>query len=275
MIRKIFAIISGVLAGGLLSSAISAGVKFRFPEEFESLDWGVLIWGEHWFLRALVSLICTAWAGFVAGVIGREKGKILAIIAVLPGWILWACTEYIALTGHFPLFSVGDVYVSIGNKLSMGFIIIAMFPVAWIAGSEGEIIGQEFSTHFDSRKYTLLGIKWYHYFWIPIVLQLILVEGSYAGLYFLTWLKALWKAGFSIFNWIIPGIFTLALWGTLYLMGIGMMKAYLILAGFEEIPSKGKAFIKVVKYAIGFQVIAAALQSLIQYLHFLIGKWLS
>ena len=275
MIRKLFAIISGLLAGGLLSSAISTGLRYRFPDEFESFDWGMLIWGEHWFLRTLVSLVCAAWAGYIAGVIGREKGKELAIIAVLPSWAFWAYTEYMALTGHFPLFDVGDFYVSIGNKLAMGFIIIAMFPVAWIAGSQGEIIGQEFSTHFDSRKYTLLGIKWYHYIWIPIVLQLILLQGSYAGLYFLTWLKALWKAGFSIFHWIIPGIFTLALWGTLYLMGIGIMKTYLILAGFEEVPSKGKAFIKVLQYAIGFQIVAGALQYLIEYLHFLIGKWLT
>jgi hypothetical protein len=136
-------------------------------------------------------------------------------------------------------------------------------------------IGKEFAEHFDSRRYTLLGIKWYHYIWIPIVLHLILLQGSYAGLYFLTWLKVLWKAGFSIFQWIIPGIFTFALWGTLYLMGIGIYKAYLILAGLESVPSKGKAFIKVLQYAIGFPLIAAALQYLIEYLHYIIGKWMS
>ena len=89
MVRKFFAIISGILAGGLLSSAISAGLKFRFPYEFASYDWGILIWGEHWFLRALVSLICVAWAGFMAGLVGRDKGRILAIFAVLPSWIFF------------------------------------------------------------------------------------------------------------------------------------------------------------------------------------------
>ena len=274
MIRKFFAIITGVTAGALLSMAIGTGLLRRFPDEFKSATWGVL-WGEHWFLRALASMICSAWAGFITGIIAREKGKILAIVAVLPSWIIWIIAEYTALTGHFPLFTIDDIYVSLGNKISMGFIILAMFPVAWHSGAQGEIIGREYSTFFDSRKHTLLGIKWYNYTWLPIVLYLIVLQGSFAGLYFLTWLKTLWKSGFSFFGSIIPSIFTFMIYGTLYLMAIGVQKTYLILAGFEEASSKGKAAIKVIQYAIGFQILAGILQSTIEYIHYLITKWLS
>jgi len=275
MIRKIFAIISGALAGWLLSMAIGAGLQHRFPDEFKSFNWGVLLWGEHWFLRALVSLISSAWAGFITGVIARQKGKTFAIIEVLPSWIIWVTAEYTAMTGYFPLFNIGDFYVSLGNKISMGFIILAMLPVAWYAGAQGEIIGQKYSTFFDSRKHTLLGIKCYHYFWFPIVLYLIVLQGAFAGLYFLTWLKALWKSGFSFFGSIIPTIFTLMIFGTLYIMAIGVQKTYLILAGFEEVASKGRAAVKVIQYAIGFQIIAVILQFAIEYIHYLIAKWLS
>lgn len=140
MIRKFFAITTGVIAGALLSMAIGAGLQHRFPDTFKSATWGVL-WGEHWFLRALASIISSAWAGFITGIIAREKGKILAIVAVLPSWILWVIFEYTALTGHFPIFAIDDIYVSLGNKISMGFIILAMFPVAWHSGTQGEIIG--------------------------------------------------------------------------------------------------------------------------------------
>ena len=269
MIRKLFAIICDVLAGSLLSSAIGSGLRYRFPDEFESLDWGALIWGEHWFLRAVVTILCTFWAGFMAGLIGREKGKFLAIIAVLPGWILWVFVEYAALTGYFPFFDAGEIYVSIGNKISIGFAILAMLPVAWVSGANGEMVGEEFSTHFDSRKHTLLGIRWYHYIWIPFVLNLIIMQGSFAGFYFLTWVKVVWKAGFSIFGSIVPAIFTLMLYGTLYLMGIGVIKTYLILAGFEEINSKRTVAVKVLQYAIGFQVMAMALQYVIEYVHYM------
>lgn len=274
MIRKFFAIITGVIAGALLSMAIGAGLLHRFPDEFKLTTWGVL-WGEHWFLRALASIICSAWAGFITGIIAREKGKILAVVAVLPSWIFWVIAEYTALTGHLPLFNTGDFFISLGNKISMGFIILAIFPVAWHSGAQGEIIGQEYSAFFDSRKHTLLGIKWYHYTWLPIVLYLIVLQGSFAGLYFLTWLKALWKTGFSLLGSIIPTIFTLMIYGTLYLMAIGVQKTYLILAGFEEFSSKGRAAVKVIQYAIGFQIIAGILQSVIEYIHYLIAKWLS
>lgn len=275
IMRKLFAIISGAIAGLLLSMAIGVGLQHRFPDEFKSFNWGLLFWGEHWFLRALASLLSSAWAGFIAGIIGREKGKILAIITVLPSWIIWVIAEYAVLTGHFPLFNIGDIYVSLGNKIFMGFIILGMLPVAWYSGEQGEIIGQEYSTYFDSRKHTLLGIKWYHYIWLPIVLYLIVIQGSYVGLYFLIWMKALWKSGFHFYISIIPTIFTLMLYGTLYLMAIGVIKTYLILAGFEEVHPKSRAVAKVLQYAIGFQIIAVALQSLIEYIHYLLAKWLS
>ena len=101
------------------------------------------------------------------------------------------------------------------------------------------------------------------------------MQGSFAGFYFLTWVKAVWKACFSIFGSIVPTIFTLMIYGTLYLMGIGVIKTYLILAGFEEINSKRTAAVKVLQYAIGFQVIAMALQYGIEYVHYTIIKWLS
>ena len=275
MIRKILAVLSGSIAGSLLSMAICAGLRYRFPDEFKSLDWGILLWGEHWFLRAVVSLMCAAWAGFIAGIIGRERGSILAIVAVLPSWIIWVIAEYAALTGTLPFFDIGEFYVSLGNKISMGVIILAMLPIAWNSGTQGQIIGQDYADYFDSRRHTLLGIKWYHYIWLPILMYLIVMQGSYIGLYFLLWMKALWKSGFNMLASIIPTIFTLMLYGTLYLMGIGVKKTYLILAGFDEVVSRGTATKQVLRYAIGYQIIAVALQSLIEYIHFLIGKWFS
>jgi hypothetical protein len=273
--RKLFAVISSAIAGLLFSMAIGVGLQHRFPDEFKSFNWGALLWGEHWFLRTLASLVSSAWAGFIAGVIGRKKGKLLAVIAVLPSWIVWVIAEYAALTGNLLPFNIDDIYVSLGNKIFMGLIIIGMLPTAWYSGQQGQIIGQEYSPHFDSRKHTLLGIKWYHYIWLPIVLYLIVVQGSYVGLYFLTWMKTLWKSGFNFLGSIIPTIFTLILYGTLYLMATGVIKTYLILAGFEKVHPKRKAIAKVLQYAIGFQIIAVALQSLTEYTHYLLARWLS
>ena len=275
--RVFFGILCGVLAGALLSSSMSAGLYYRFPDEFSTNAWGVFIWGEHWFIRAIVSVICAFWAGFISGLISRKNGCYTGIVAVAPSWMLWVGMAYIALTGNIPFFQrgVNEVYLSLGNKLSIGFILLALFPAAWLGGKHGELYGQNYSEHFDSRPRSLLGIKWYHYLWIPIILFLVLKQGAYVGLYFLVWLKALWKTGmsFKIFSYIIPAIFTIALYGTLYLMGQGIINSYRILAGFEVVDSSRKAFMLILKYAIGYQVLAAILQAIIQAIHFFLGKW--
>lgn len=277
--RKLLAIVSGIVAGYLLSSSMTAGLRFRFPDEFAANEWGVLLWGEHWFIRFLVSSICAAWAGFIAGLIGRDKGKLLGILAVTPGWLIWVIAIHVSLTGHLPFIESALIYsyASLGNKISMATIILAMFPIAWVAGQYGEMLGQENAKHFDSRCHTLLGIKWYHYFWLSIVIHLIVMQGSYVGLYFLEWLKVLWKTDFifSFFAYIIPGIFTVMLYGTLYIMWLGISKTYLILAGFENVSLDESTTLKILKYALGFPIMATILQSIIQFIHYSIAKWVS
>lgn len=279
--------ICGVLAGFLLRCSITAGMYYRFPEEMPRETWGML-WGEHWFIRTAISIICTAWGGFIVGLITRKKGGYIASFASLPSLLLWAGFAfivfaginfysiktqwvqfaYIFITGINPFSSNTpyEFYVSIGNKISIGIILLATLPVSWYTGLIGEQQAHIVANHFDSRSHTLLGIKWYHYFWIPILLHFILMQASYAGFYFLVWLKVLWKsaARFNLFSYVIPGIFTMGVYATLYLMAKGVFKAYEILAGFETVESKGKAFWLVLKYALGYQIIATICQAGIQ-----------
>jgi len=110
-----------------------------------------------------------------------------------------------------------------------------------------------------------------------MIIYLIIMQGSYSGLYFLTWIKALRKLVVDPFflGAIIPTVFTFALYGTIFLMAKGVHRAYMILAGFENITSKRKMAIKVLKYAVGYQAIAMVLQIGIEYVHYTLGKWLS
>jgi hypothetical protein len=48
--------------------------------------------------------------------------------------------------------------------------------LACYGGSAGEEEGKAMAEHFDSRRFTLLGIKWYHYLWLPILIQLQLTQ---------------------------------------------------------------------------------------------------
>lgn len=281
MIRKIFAIFCGIIAGLLFSMAITSGLQYRFPDDFKNQEWGIFFWGEHWFLRVLTSIISAAWAGFIAGLIGRDRGKILGIGTIFPSWVLWLIVAYTAYTGHVPFLAVDDpLYISLGNKIATAIVLLAIGPIAWFAGQEGEIVGQQYASHFDGRPLTLLGIRWYHHLWLPFILYLIIMQGAYVGFYFLSWFKILWKtqadAGvFSFLPNLIPTVFTFALLGTLLIMWNGLRNAYFILAGFDPITSLSNRTVQVTKYLLGYQLIAVIIQSTIEYIHFFLSKWLN
>ncbi len=281
MIRKIFALFCGVIAGMLLSMAIDSGLQYRFPDEFKNKEWGVFIWGEHWFLRVVASVISAAWAGFIAGVVARDRGKLLGIAAIFPSWSLWLIVAYTAFTGHVPFLNDYDApYISLGNKIAIVTLLFVIGPVAWLTGQEGEIVGQQYASHFDSRPRSLLGLKWYHHIWLPLILYPIIMQSAYVGFYFLTWFKILWKthanAGvFSILPSLIPTIFTFALLGTLFIMWNGLRSAYFILAGLNPISSISVRTKQVAKYLLGYPIIAVILQSIIEYIHFFLAKWLN
>lgn len=273
--RKIFAFICGMLAGLLLSSSLTSGLHYRFQSEISLTPWGILFWGEHWFIRAVASCICAAWAGFIAGTISRSKGNIVGMLAVFPSWIVWTIALYAGIVGHIP-FVGPEIYISIGNKLFTFIVLIVLFPIAWFSGLAGEETGKEYAEHFDSRPHTLLGIKWYHYLWIPIILNLIVMQGGYAGLYFLTWVKASYKVGpFNTLGMLITAIPTILIFLTLWLMYTGVVRSYKILAGFENVESKWRAFMLILKYAIGFQLLAALAESGIEMAHYYLAKALT
>jgi len=270
-------IICGFLGGTLLLLSISAGVHFRFPNEMSQQTWGVMLWGEHWFIRTIVSVICTAWGGFLAGIISRNYPKISAIISAMPSWLAWVVLAVFSFTGIsiYQQIDPYSSYVSIGNKIFIVINILCIFPVAWYSGQVGGHQASFVGDHFDSRPHTLLGIKWYHYLWIPIIFYLISMQASYVGLYFIGWLKVLYKSSsdFSMLTVIVPGIFTAALWATLYIMWLGLSKAYYILAGYTENLGRGRSFLLVLKYVIIYQVVAVACQTGIEYVHFYVSKW--
>jgi len=277
MIRKICAVLCGILAGFLLLNSITSGLELRFAQEVREQPWGMLIWGDHWFLRALTSVICTAWAGFIAGLIGRRRGSILALIAAFPGWLLWTASLYVSFTGQIPFLPGTEYYhISLGYKIFSVIVVIVTFPIAWFAGRLGEeMVEGMLADHFDSRPRTLLGLKWFHYLWTPIIIHLAVMQTSYAVPYIFPWFKAAFKAQFSILAWFIPGVVTAILFGTLFLIWNGLSKAYLILAGFQKVDSKKKAFLHLLLYSIVLPGIGAFLEYGVEFTHFKITQWLS
>ena len=272
------AVIFGIIVGALLPAAFHVGISYHFPDEKEAQTWGLLLWAEHWAVRVVASSAGTVVAGFIVGLVARHKGGILSALAAVPTVIGWLAIAVIGWTEQVPFLSeTRAVDISIGNKLAASLLVLTTIPFAFWSGSQGEETGKAFGKHFDSRRGTLLGIKWFHFMWIPLLVYIAMVQTSFVALYGFEWMKALWRADVSFisFTSIVPTVFTVMVWGTLYILWFGMFKSYMALSGMGEIPSSGARAIAVLKYGIGALILSAALQAGIAYLHYGLAKLLS
>lgn len=276
--RGISAVLCGILAGILIPNAMEVGFLYNFPQEKEQEMWGLFLWGEHWALRVTTGWASAIGAGFITGIVARKKAVILAGIAAMSTALCWLLIALIgwgaqiqSVTGSMlglVLFApVRDFDISLGNKLAATALLLTVIPLAMFGGVSGENVGRKLGRHFDLRRYTLLGIKWYHFFWLPILIHVGLAQASWVALYGFEWLKLMWKAGVG-FGSMIPTLFALMIWGTLLIMGKGASRCYLVLAGLETIPFPGARALAILKYGFGALILAAVLQAGIQLLHY-------
>ncbi|PWT79774.1 MAG: hypothetical protein C5B58_12880 [Acidobacteria bacterium] len=167
-----------------------------------------------------------------------------------------------------------EVDISIGNKLAASLLVVTIIPFACYGGLVGKESGEMVGEHFDSRNYTLLGIKWYHYLWLPIVIQLLLVQTAWISLYAFEWFRNTWRSGMSLLS-IVPAFFAVAIFWTINIMVEGAVRAYKILSGLEEVPSARSRAFQVLKYGFGFPILAAVLQAGISLVHYGLAKLLT
>ena len=252
----------------LIPGALANGCSFYFPEERQSGNTWLFLWREHWAIRVLASWASASGAGFIAGMVARQRGKVWAGIAAVPSTLCWLAIALIGWTQWVPFAAGGyEVETSIGNKLAASLLVLTIIPIACYGGMAGEELGRSLGEHFDSRRFTLLGVKWYHYLWLPILIQLLLTQASWTFLYGFEWLRNTWRSGLSVFS-VVPWIFTLLIWATLSIMVTGAGKCYGVLSGLEAVSSTRARAVQVLKYGFGFPLGAAILQTLVGLAHF-------
>lgn len=276
--RGICAIFFGIIVGSLLPAAFHVGISYHFPDEKEAQTWGLLLWAEHWAVRVVASSVGTVIAGFLVGLVARRKGGILSAIAAIPTVICWLAIAIFGWTEQVPFFTeTRTVDISIGNKLAASLLVLTTTPFAYWSGSQGEETGNRFGNHFDSRRWSLLGIKWFHFIWITLFLYFVMIQTSFVALYGFEWMKALWRSdvGFLSLRSIVPTLFTAMVWGTLFILWFGLSKSYMALSGMDEIQSTWARALTVLKYGFGAFILSAALQAGISYLHYGLVKLLS
>lgn len=263
VVRGGAAIIVGILAGVLLVSSFEAGVGLAL-EGASRPDWDLLQWGRHWVWRTVASAVATALAGFLAGMVARHRGALHAAISAGPAALYWAAVAWIGWSGHVP-FSTLDAEIPLGYRIVAVLLAFGTIPLAGVAGSSGAPYGRANAQHLDSRRGTLLGIRWYHYLWLPILLHFMVLSASYGAVYGFGWIVTAWKGAMSFWV-IIPTLFAMALFWTLQLLGLGALGTYEALAGFEDGTAR-PVWRRVFWFGFGYTLLAILAQFAISMLH--------
>jgi hypothetical protein len=261
--RGFAAIIVGVVAGILLLLSVQTGVGLALEgSRLQRDNWFWLQWGNHWMWRGVASVAVTFAASFLCGMIARRRGATLAMVAAIPTIAFWA---FIAYVGWRNPSSASDLHVPIAYRIIATLLVLATLPIAASGGAAGEPYGRANAAHFDERRWTLLGISWYHYLWLPVLIHLMIVCTAFGAVYGFQWLALAWKSGMSFFVF-IPIVFYVAMFSTLSLVGQGAFRTYEALAGFDD-DSGLPRWKKVLKYGFGFTALAALAQIAIVLLH--------
>lgn len=262
-IRLLFGVICGLVAGLAVISSMQVGAGLAFGVN-ATAEWGWGFWGNHWAWRTVWSAAATYLGAFIAGMIARERGPTIGILSAIPSAIYWGFVAFVGWTGRM------DLDVPLGYKIAASVLVVATLPIGSAGGVAGEGYGEVNSQHFDSRRRCLLGIRWYHFIWLPFVIHFIVAQTTWAAMYGFGWIAAAWKASQSIFV-MFPMLFTMAMLGTLQLVAIGAFKAYTALGGFEEATTLPVSR-RVLKYGLGFPLLAALAQLGLVAVHYGLGR---
>ena len=272
--RLIGAVVCGLLAGPLLTVPMRAGFSIHFCDDAVQAPWGLFFWGDHWVWRMVTSIAAAGGAAALAGLVAREHGRIVGALVVLPYAFLWALVAYLAwsdLAGYYDwqaslIFgdSIDAVY-SKGSRVAAIILALILMPIGYFMGGAVTPLDSRVAQHFDRRPWSVFGVRWFHWFWLLPILYLLLLVTSNNVAYGSEWCIATWRAG-AEFGGIIPTLFVVAIYGTLYLIAIGCERAFQILAGFTE-ATLAERFRGVLKYALAYPLLSVLCQFAIRLLH--------
>ena len=139
-------------------------------------------------------------------------------------WIGW--------TAHIPVSGV-ESYLPLGYRIVATILALVSLPLAAAAGAQGAGYGRANSQHFDARRATLLGVRWYHVLWLPLLIHMMIAIATFGAVYGFQWFLVVLRNGFSLLV-LIPSAFYIAMLFTLQLLGTGAFRTYEALAGFTD-----------------------------------------
>jgi hypothetical protein len=180
------------LVGIVINIFLTASAVFAFESIFPENDlvqWGVLLWGEHWFLRLVVSLTATSIAGFVVGMSLPEYSKFASTFAAAP-------ITFIGLFGLYTIILADVAPITLGSWITILGISLLSIPSSRIGARFGNSARNENKEIFNVKG-RIFGIHWVHILWIWLPVFLIYAD-MWFTIYYFTHLIVIWEWNLSL-----------------------------------------------------------------------------
>lgn len=243
----------GALIGILISGSIQNGAGFVFYNESEG--WKISFWGNHHFLRIIASLIGTALGGLAAGCIAKVNGQIWGLVSALPTALFWI------FVGGYGYAYMTNVVMTTWYWIIVVVLTVVSPVIGYHWGTIGEEIRRDNAETFDSRKYTILGVKWFNWIWLFFIIWWIGAFGTYS-IYQGIWLIFGVKKSFLWKN-IVGKIVGLLIYAGLYYLFKGAYNTlYLLSLGHREGLTKRQISTKILGWTLGIWLIVGLIQYL-------------
>lgn len=253
--KKIGGAVFGLFVGGVATSSIWSGATFVFPG---AADWGFTFWGTHHITRVLGGLIGVGIGSFVAGCIAKDRGGRWGLISASPRVALWVTV------GFLGIHSVMREYITpltIGQWIVIAALIVLIPLVAYHAGKAGQetrVRNQEF---FESRKGTLLGMKWYYWFWFFFPVHMVGLLATYSVYQIMIYLTVILRS--LLWFFFVGLLMEPLLLGSIYLLGLSVYKTYMLLSiGSEMGFNRSQIAKRVLWWTVGIFLIVGSMQTL-------------
>lgn len=223
----------GAFVGSWIADAASGGLKRIFPESDWNY-WNIFLWGNHWFLRIIVSVVATFLGGFVVGLMVPDKTKLAGTISAIPTSLLFLL--YFIFIIIYPPLSGSIIF---GSYITIFIIIFISVPIARYGAGFGSEWRKSNSEYFGIPK-RLIGMHWSVFIWIWFPYYILISDFS-VTLYYMIYLMFddLFHSEFR-FVWLLGGTI---IWFAALSQGYGLLKGlWFLVSGHNLGFNKSKTF---------------------------------
>jgi len=261
-LKQFGGILFGMYFGLAVGDSISRGSIYFFPDEKEFMLWGAAFWHDHHILRVVASILGTTLGSFVTGCIAKTHGRLCGFLCALPTTLFWLAVGLMAIW-----IPEGFEEITFGQWVVVVVLMVSSPIIGLYSGEWGAQFRRENALLFESRRNTILGVRWFHWFWVFPVLSWSGILITYSFFQALILLFGI-RLSASLYN-ISLALIGLLIFLSIFYLFMGLYKTYILLSsGYREGISGRKIALRICGWTLGVWAIVGVLQLVVNLVFF-------